>query len=431
MLSKMLNVRRVLAIAAGGVIGAAIVLAGGFISERIVLGGDDQASRERVQAEVRASFDTMARTLQAMAAPLADGNLIVAAAAEDLTAQRQLFDTADTALAGGGASREELAITIHAADGGPIAWSGRPSELPADRLQGPEAWFFAQGALGLRLVYLLPVTAAGGAHAGAVSAERAFTAASPGATAASRGSADEAFVFPTRFTRVSIALNFESARTQPDADAFEVASPSGGRLLTASLSTLDLLQARERWRRATRAIAIAVLAFALVLLCGPFLDRLARTRRPGGFVGALALCAGAILAGRALLASPALPPSLTSPFDYLATALTLGGLVALAVVGVEAWRLSWHHRRRSLSTLQRRVVYAVLHLAAGGLVALLLTTHFGFIRDTIDSATADLFHFSLYPWDTSRIVLQAGDVEGPAEPVPLRLGIDAGEDLAI
>jgi hypothetical protein len=32
-----------------------------------------------------------------------------------------------------------------------VAWAGRPSELPKDRLEGDEAWFIAQGALGLRL----------------------------------------------------------------------------------------------------------------------------------------------------------------------------------------------------------------------------------------------------------------------------------------
>ena len=416
MLSKMLNVRRLLTIAAGGLVGAALVLAGGFIGERIVLGADEGAARERVEAEVRATFDTMASALQAMARPLADSDLLVAAVAEDLAAQRSLFDAAEAALAGAGAGAQldDFAITVHATDGAPIAWSGRPSELPADRLQGTETWFFAQGALGLRLVYLLPVTTAAGARVGVVSAERAFTATTP-------------FVFPTRFTQVSLELNFEGARTRPDATAFEVAAPAGGRLLTASVATLDLVQARERWRRATRSLAIIVLALAVVLLCGPLIDRRNLARRRGGFIGAIALCAAAILAGRALLrlasvgdwssaplfsaatyASPSLPPFLTSPFDYLVTALTLGGLVALAFFGVEAWRLAWRNRRAALSTPQRLAAYALLHLAAGGVLALLLTAHFAFIRDTITNATTDLLHFSLYPWDGSRIAIQTG-----------------------
>lgn len=140
MLSKMLNVRRLLTIAAGGLVGAALVLAGGFIGERIVLGADEGAARERIEAEVRATFDTMACALQSMARPLADSGLLVAAVAEDLAAQRRLFDAAEAALAGAGAGArlDDFAITVQTADGAPIAWSGRPSELPAERLQGTE-----------------------------------------------------------------------------------------------------------------------------------------------------------------------------------------------------------------------------------------------------------------------------------------------------
>ena len=53
------------------------------------------------------------------------------------------------------------ALTVYGADGTPVAWAGRPSELLADRLQGREAWFPTPVAQGLRLVYVQPLTSNG------------------------------------------------------------------------------------------------------------------------------------------------------------------------------------------------------------------------------------------------------------------------------
>ena len=54
-------------IAAGGVACAFLVLLGGWGIGRLVLGADDNQARERVEAEVRATFDTMSRALRDMA----------------------------------------------------------------------------------------------------------------------------------------------------------------------------------------------------------------------------------------------------------------------------------------------------------------------------------------------------------------------------
>ena len=76
-------------------------------------------------------------------------------ASDDENAARKLFDAAQAA-AVAQTSDVELAVTAYAPGGRPLAWAGRPSELPKDRLEGDEAWFIAQGALGLRLVYAMP-----------------------------------------------------------------------------------------------------------------------------------------------------------------------------------------------------------------------------------------------------------------------------------
>ena len=127
----------------------------GRIAEIAVLGSDESAARARVQANVRASFDAMARELRLMALGLADPQTVAAAADGDPLASRRLFAAADAALAQ--AQGADYALTAYAIDGRPLAWDGRPSELPLDRVEGEEAWFFTRSALGLRLVYVAPV----------------------------------------------------------------------------------------------------------------------------------------------------------------------------------------------------------------------------------------------------------------------------------
>ena len=166
--------RRLVGIAVAGAACALVVLALGCLTERIALGSDEAAARARTEAEVRASFDIMARALRLMALGMADSEVVVAAAQDDVTAASRLFAAASAAIAQGDGA--DFAVTAYDVNGEPMAWDGRPSELPAERLQSDEAWFFTQGALGLRLVYVTPVRTADGRRIGAVAAERARSA---------------------------------------------------------------------------------------------------------------------------------------------------------------------------------------------------------------------------------------------------------------
>lgn len=408
-----LPTRRLASLGAAGLVAAVLVYGLGTLAGRVVLGADEHTSRTRVQAEVRGAFDAMARELRELAAPVADPGLIAGAPSNDAAA-RQLFDAAEAALAA--RPGEELALTIYGADGQPLAWAGRPSEIVADRVAGAEAWVLAQGPLGLRLVYLRPLTSADGARVGVAVAERVVTAAAGG----------DPLVYPTRFTRVMLLLD-DAAADSGAADSFDVLAPSGATLARARLTATDIEAARIRWQTATRSLAAMTLALVLVLLCGPLIDwrKASRTRAP--FTVAILLTAAAVLAARTMMrlaspadwssaelfaatgyASPRLAPLLTSPFDMLMTALALGALVALAFFGVEGWRLTWRRRRIGLATGAQRATFVVVQLAGGVVVALALTGHFGFLRDTISNASIDLLHFSLHPWDTARVALQLG-----------------------
>jgi signal transduction histidine kinase len=319
-------------------------------------------------------------------------------------------------------------VTAYGANGRPLAWDGRPSELPADRLDGEEAWFFAQGALGLRLVYVTPVMAAG-QRVGTIAAERSLGPADGqrGSAVSDADPAAEAFRYNSRIAPVSIELRFEAGRTTPDASAFDVTTPSGARLFTATLDAADLAVTRDRWRRASRSLALITLAVSLALLAGPLLDWRNKLARARPYLMAMAMVAGAIVASRVLLrrasladwsehslfsgaeyASPLLRPFLTSPFDFLMTAVAASSLVALLLYAAEAWRVSRWHRRRRVTGVGPTAAFMALQLGAGVGLAVLLAVHQAFLRDTVANSTLDLLHYSLHPWSTSRLALQVG-----------------------
>ena len=397
-------------VVAGGMVAVALTFGLGAVAERIFLGADAAAARQRLEAEVRGDFDALAGQLRAMATPLSRPDLLMRARAGDTPARRSLFDLAETATSG---EEGESAVTVFGGDGQPVAWGGQPSDLPADRVAGPEAWFVVQGALGLRLVYVRPL-AEGAERVGAVVSERLIPS-----------DREDPFTYPTTFGTVGIQLTFETATRAPD--TFLVNGPSGDPLLSVTLSAADVARTRARWQTATRSVALIVIAITVVLLCGPLIDWRNAAARPAPYLASVFATGALIAIARLILrlaspadwssatvlsatqyASPLLPPLLTSPFDLLTTAMAFGGLVAVGFFAVEGWRLAFRQRRRSLSSPGSRVLYVAGHLAAGTAAAIILNAHFAFIRDTVENATVDLLHFSLHPFDLARISLQVG-----------------------
>src|SRR6185295_6134863 len=93
----------------------------------------------------------------------------------------------------------------------------------------------------------------------------------------------------------------------------------------------------------------------------------------------------------AAYASPLFWSFLASPFDFLADALAIGGIVALAFFGLETWRLYRWTRRTPVD--EHLLPFILVQIAAGALAAAVLVTHQALIRDTIAHATLDLLHF--------------------------------------
>jgi signal transduction histidine kinase len=368
----------------------------------------------------------MALELRSMAQQAGDPKDIPLASAGDTSAASRLFTSAAEAVSAGGIP--DLAVTLYGAGDQPLAWAGRPTQLPADRLQAAETWFLTPGELDRRLVYVRSVTEGAGRGRGAIAAERPLSMLTRGDAGASPCADREAFCFPTRLGAVTIELPIESGRTSEDqGDRFDVQAPSGEHLLTASVRPDDLALTRERWRRATSSLALMVAALTLLLTAGPLLDwrnqaRSLRTALRGTVATAAVVIAGRIvlmaaspadwadasLFSSATYASSLLPRLLTSPLDFLLTALTAATLVALALYAIEIWRLRGAGRRLSIESGPRLLAYFATQLGAGIAFAIVLLGHEALLGDTIAQTSLDLVHFSLQPWDVSRTALQIG-----------------------
>jgi signal transduction histidine kinase len=420
--------RRLLRLAVLAIMAATLVAAGGWIVQRMLLGESERAARARVEDDVRRTFDQMAQQLRASTAPLADASLVRQAAAGDETAAGRLFATARDAIAGEGETSES-ALTVFAPNGSPVAWAGRPSELPVGRLGGAETYFFSVTALGPRLIYFRPV-GLGAGRAGTIAAERSVVSAerlTPGGSLRLGAARENSVGVRTRLAVVTIqpATASESPVLAPN--SFQVSAPNGAPLITATVSAGDLRATRERWRRAIWSISLLTFAGAIVLLVGPLLDWRNETRRASDYLQATLLSAVVIVAARVLarMASPAdwsdsslfssaeyagtlLRPLLTSPFDFLLTAAAAAALTGLSLFAVEAWRvIGWKHRQ-SITTARSLTAFLAVQIVAGIGLAAVLSGHLALLRNTISNTTFDLLHFSLSEWNAPRLALQLG-----------------------
>ncbi len=429
--------RAVLRLVIAAVFAAAVVAVAGWLLQRVFLGANDAASRTRVESEIRRTFDEMAQQLRASTATLADPAL-VNQAADDEAAAGRLFGAARDAIAAAGDG--EAAVTVFAPDRTPIAWAGRPSELPADRFSTTESYVFSATPLGPRLVYIRPV-GSGATRAGVIVAERSVG--DRQATSGSLrllGSSDVATI-NTRLAPVSVRPASSQVPESRDAATFQIAAPNGRPLVTAEVSAGDLRATRARWRRATWSLSLLAFSLTLVLVIGPLLDWRNRTRRGGEFARATLLAAAVVVIARVLarLASPAdwseitvfssseyagtlLPPLLTSPFDFVITALAAGALTTFLMSSVEAWRAAGWRNRRTVHA-GTRAAYLAVQLAAGVGLAVILVHDQELLRNTITNTTLDLLHFSLSDWDASLVALQCGLLLAHATAVGLGVGL--------
>lgn len=391
---------------------------GGFVAEQLRFGADFAAARDRIADDIQRQFSDLTGDLDRVIAVIRqEPSLAGALGTRDTSVIRELFTRLATAEAT--LDLPAVALTVYGADGRPVAWSGRPSPLPPERLSGPEALFLAPSLAGARLTRVAPIAAPDdpASRLGTIVAEAPLSR-SPASVGA------DAFVLPTSVIAVPLRLTFESGPTIPDT-AIVVRDPSGLPLARADVPQEDVDRARREWRDRVIAVELLVVVAALLLLCGPLLDwrRLSRSVQSHVILTLIILAlfiAARVVASlavrRAGLNDPPLSSSpqagwsligLASPAHLLLSTLFVGGIVALAASSFEQWRHSRRQRVRVIPAagLGELAAFVMTQLLAGSLVAALLVWYEDVLRTRLALMPFDLLHFSLHPLDGDRLAV--------------------------
>jgi signal transduction histidine kinase len=391
----------ILRIVRAGLAAALVAGVAGYALERVRFGASDQSAVERIRAEIRDRFDRSAGSLVAIASAVAAHPETAVDAPRDQAGIRRLFDIAAAALPADDSRR--TGVTIYDTAVAPLAWAGRVSDLPKQRIQGPPALLIAPSALGPRLIRVEPVTTAG-ARASTVVAEQSL-----GLTEEPPGLAGT-FVMQTSVAPVTLRVSTtEPIAATPFPFHFVVPAQDSAFVLEAEVAPADLAAARARWRAVTWAVVLGVVAATLLLCAGPIVDMRRRTRETSRFLTLTAALVVLIVVVRVVCyvaSSPLAASPEPTPADLLLTTLTLTSVVWLVLDLIERRRTA-KPRLPLLDDSSRARVIAGAGYAAGGLAASwLLWGYEVLLRRVVADTDLDLLHFSLHPLSAARITLE-------------------------
>jgi signal transduction histidine kinase len=381
---------------AGGLGLAALVgLLGGPI-ERARFGADDRASLRRTEQEVRSRFEESASTLTRLAAQVTAAREHLKELPRDETAARRLFDVVSEAVPDRAAGY--TGITLYDQAGVPIAWSGRVSDLPRERIEGRPALFVAPG---LRLVRVEPVMDAS-VRLGTVVVEQQL-----GDIASASGLTDD-FTLRTSLVPVVLRTRFGGVPSGSPY-SFEMALSDGQMVVHAEVAPATLEAARLRWRGRVRAAMLSVVAATLLLMTGPIVDARRRARRRGRFLAATAVLVGAVLAARVLLWAAldavGAGPDARDAINLLLNGFLLVSLAWLALDLLERFRTATPRRRLFSASTAAVVGLAAAYAAAGALDVALLWAYGRLLQNVLSRTSADVPQFSLYPLTGARLTM--------------------------
>jgi signal transduction histidine kinase len=387
-------------LAAGGIAAAALVAAAAPPLERARFGADDREALGRIEREVRARFEDSSETLTALASRVAAFGELLDGGRRDEQVSRRLFDVVADAVPDEAAGR--TGITVYDAAAVPVAWDGRVSELPRERIEGRAALFVAPA---LRLVRVEPVSNPAGTRLGTVAVEQQLGEINP-----APGTTDT-FVLPTAIAPVSLRARFGGTAAR-SAYSFDVPLRDGQLLVEAEVSPADLAEARARWRGRVRAASLSIASLTLLLFSGPLLEMRRRARSARPFASATAALTAALAAARAVLwaALVALDPA---PETADAVNLLLNGLLLVALVWLA---LDLVERRRTAKPRSHLLSIGAealgrtmpLFFAAGASGAALLWAYARFVQSVVARTSVDVLQFSLYPLTGRRLTIAFG-----------------------
>ena len=400
-----------------GLLCAALAAIAGISIERARFGPNDQnEALARVERSVRAEIDAVAAALSDIATSVAREPALFDTAAADPAGARDLLDRADRALMGRTAG--VFAVTAYRPSGTPLAWSGVPSEIEDHRMAGPETFFVAHGALGLRLIYIRPVLdPVTGHRVGVIAAERLVSSSRGIRTAAPE---EGVLSLPTL-----VPVTVRPHDAGPSAAGFVIQSPLGQPLLVARVTPDAIQETRARWRGNISAIVLGILALTLIVALPPLLRWRQAFPKLKDHLKAVGVILAMLAAARVLLwfaptaqwtdqvfrlttLGPGLRTLLRTPIDFLLTMATIAAVVVLAFDLVERMRRTFRHRLPPPDTRHEWAIFAVTQLGAGAAVALLLVGYEVLLGNAISATSVDALHFSLHPLVSARLAFALG-----------------------
>ena len=407
--SRRVSVARV---SAAGCAAAVVVLLIGGVVEVARFGLSTASAAARVEQDVRAAFVEMTGDVERVAHDVAKDAAVqraMASALETDESARTLFDAAARARARN--EPEDLpvvAVTIYNSQGDARGWAGRASDLPAER---PPAvpLFVAPSPLGLRLVYLEGITTPGPERTalGSVAVEHGLTPARAGSMLLTTSE----YVMPTNRAPVLLRLH-DPRRSASGWPGFVVTTAEGRPLVDAEIAPGQLDASRARVRRISVSIAVAVIGFTVLLLCGPLLDERTRARSAAAELRLTSAILMVIVAGAALFWTAfTLAPWSETSGHRTAFRLLLGGTGAAALAGtiVSAMvrlRVALRGYRRSPES--QWPLFIAAQLLCGIVIAVLFIAFERVLGRSVDPASVDLRHFSLHPWTGARLATLVG-----------------------
>jgi signal transduction histidine kinase len=387
---------------AAGVAAAALAWGAGRALERSRFGGSDQEAAARIEAELRERFDRAAETLSAIARRVAASGPIIPDRSRDPAAVSRLFETLAANLPS--EPTRTTGITIYTHPGGAaLAWSGRVSDLPRERIEGPTALFVAPRG---RLIRIEPIVdperptnrLATIAVEQSLGDQRPAAASSPGI--------DDTLVVQTSIAPVVLRTVVAPVATRSPFN-FLIPATSGQVLMEGEVRPEDVAAARVRWRTGTAGIVWSVIGITLLVWCTVLMDvrRQARDRRTALLATAVVLAT--LVAARAAFAT-AITPGPLEPLELLLTALLLAFSVWLLLDLVERRRVVTPRPRLVRETSSNIAETALLYFLAGSAGAAIVWTYERALGVFVSQSTLDLTHFSLHPLVPSRLALAFG-----------------------
>ena len=393
-----MNWRRLLS---AGLLAAVAVAGIGFFLEWRRFGSDERGAVARAEREVRERFDAMTSLLGEVAATIASDPIAAQALQAGHDSAKPLFDVVERH-SRAVVDRNDIAVTIYDKFGSNAsAWAGRPSsDLPSERVRGPEGWFVTQSALGLRLVHVVPI---GGEdqRLGVVAVEHPLSPAPTGGTIA-----QARFELPTPIGPASLRMQYEGAGDRVRPNSFVLNAPGGAPLVEASFTPEQIAAARWGWRRRVGAAVMVALALTALFLVGPLLDRRSVATSPSAYVATTA-GASLLLGLVATMVWLSFRVGLPRGADRYEMLLLFGGTLAalVALWAAPIFRLAAAMRSRRRGPSSQRTVFILEQLMAGVAAAAVLAGFARVLRAVLDDATIDLRHFSLHPWSEERLAL--------------------------